>query len=221
MQARLHTLYQGDNDTPDSASDDYAVRRQLFNDAILEWEESGNWRELYSTLTAASDGDKTATSGVTAYDCPTDCNRILGYVRITESNGTINYYKQLDITEEQLRDNDTETLFFYITGNPSSGYQINLNNPKAGTIRYEYYKHAAILDATTDKPEMRDPYFAIYHALSILLENDGLGDRATLAKFEKDKRLSAMQLHNAQLGAYQDMSIPDYEYDQGVGGFGL
>jgi len=222
-QSSLHRLYEGDNQVPSTTDEDYLVRRSYLNDAIRQWEQQGMWRSLIGTLTSASDGTKTTTSGTSTYSAPTDFKRPVGFLRITDSEGSETYYENLPIEKVQLFDNDTTSRFYYITGNDQDGYTINIHGTPTTTgltINYEYYKHADTLTATTDKFEMSDPYYAIYYALAQLFAGDGQGDRSTLALVEANDKLKVMKRNNMVAGFFQDNYVPDSYFELGGKGFG-
>ncbi len=227
IQDAIHTLYEGDTDTPSSTDEEYLARRRLINAAIDRWEsyENTDWSELFVSLADAADGDTTLVDGTSAYDCPSDFKRIVGFVRTSDGDSST-YYAAKRNVEDQLYDNSTDTPnFYYVTGNPSDGYKINLHpTPDSGnagdTISYEYFKEATEISATTDTPEMNDPYFVVYFVLSRLFRNDGRHGEATEARMDAENRLKNMKTRNMTKGWFQNETIPDRHFAQGVGGFG-
>ncbi len=222
LQARLHLLYEGDTSTPDSSDDDYTTRTALLNAGIAVWEQEEDWRELYTTLSASAvglGGDKTTVADQAAYDCPSDFSRLVGYLRV----GTT-YYNQISPHQVQLYDQDTTTDFFYVTGNPSTGYDVTIHptpTTTGDTISYEYYKTASTLSSSSDVPEMSDPMFLVYFALSRLHEADGANYKAQKAQMEASTRLEMMVQKNNQVTWYQKGNIIDVDFSRGVGGFGV
>jgi len=188
-QAILHTLFEGDNSTPSSTDAEYLSRRNLLNTAILIWEREDKWRELYATL-AAADGVDTATAvGDSSYNMPTNFRSMVGYVRI----GTTDYpYK--DVNELQfVTATDTTEKYYYITGNVSSTFDLNIHpTPTAvETITYTYYKSATQLTSTSSVFEMSDPLFAVYFALAHLKANAGEPLDLSMAQSLLDKMKEA------------------------------
>ena len=218
-QAILHILYEGNNSTPASTTSDYLTRRGLMNVGIATWEKEGLWRELYVNLSDAADGDKTTTADDADYDCPTDFIFPVGFLRIGTS-----YYPFRDVEKYQLTtSSDDSTYFYYVTGNKNTGYDIHIHptpSSTGDTITYEYYKSATALSATTTVFEMNDPYFAIYFALSKLLELDGKMGEAQKAFVEAGERLERMKEINMTVPFYQQNQVPDEAFSRGVGGFG-
>jgi len=227
LQDALNSLYEGDTNTPGSTDEDYLARRELMNAAINVWETYGNtlWNELYYSLADAADGTKTTTSGTSKYSCPTNFLNVNGYLRIVDAAGDSTYYRQIQPLEAQLYDNQSSTPnYFYITGNPSAGYSVNIHptpSTTGSTIRYEYYASATALSATTSVPEMSDQYFPIYYALSRMYHIDGLSGKANETLGIAEGKLIAMKRRNGLLSHYQDNSIKDNAFSQGVEGFGL
>ncbi len=223
IQESIQVLYEGDTDTPTSGSEDWNLRTELINAAINRWEKEGGvlWNELWVKLSDAADGDKTTAADTTSYDCPSDFKAIGGYVRLTGTDGTT-YYKVIPTQDVQLYDNST-TALCYVTGNASNGFDINfISAPAAGlTINYEYYKEADTVSQTTDVLEMSDPYFAIYFTTSQLFSNDGRINEKRDEFVKAEARLRQMVVRNGQNPWWQDNTIKDTDFDQGVGGFGV
>lgn len=223
FQDILHSLYQGDVDTPSSSDDVWEHRTNLLKVAINAWnaEKGILWGELWTQLSAAATGDKTVGSSDLVYACPTDFRFPGGYVRITV-NGQHEYWDVLSPQKAELYLGSGVTAC-YFTGNPKTGYTLNfLSQPTVGaTINYPYYKTPFIPSSTTDDLEMSDPYFAVYFALSKLHEIDGEGDRAVKALQEAQSRLDGMKTQNVMPAWYQDNAVPDRDTDTGSGGFGM
>lgn len=219
-QAQLHILYEGNNTTPGATTSDYLSRRGLLNAGIVVWSKEEKWRELYANLSDATDGTKTTTAGTSAYTAPTNFVDPVGYLRI----GTTYYPCFPPEKFQMIRTSDSSTYFYYVTGNVSAGFKVNIHPAPTGTgdtIIYEYFKAATELSATSTVFEMSDPYFAIYFALSKLYEQDGLSGEAIKAYQEAISRLERMKEINASMPFYQSNEIPDGDWDsRGVGGFG-
>ena len=218
-QAQLHILYEGNVSTPGATTADYLARRGLMNGGIAIWEKEAEWRELFAKLADAADGDTTTTDGTADYDCPTDFEYPVGYLRI----GTTKYPYYSVEKFQLISSSDSSTKFFYVTGNKNAGFTVNIHptpSSTGDTITYEYYKAATALSAITTVFEMSDPYFAIYFALSKLLEQDGKMAEAQKAFMESDSRLQRMKEKNFMVPFYQTNTIPDDAFTRGVGGFG-
>lgn len=217
------TLYEGDTDTPSSGEEDYTLITRLANAAINRWEHEDGvfWSELWVNLTDAADGDKTSADGTLAYDCPTDFLRPGGYVRLVDSNSNSKYFSVIPIEKVQLFDNEDKQIC-YFTGNPQDGFTLNFLDDPDGTytIYYEYYKSADTLSATSDIPEMSDPYFIVYFVISRMYELDGQQGSSSKAFQESEARLAQMRTRNFQEPNWQDNRIEDLTTEQGFGGFG-
>jgi hypothetical protein len=170
--------------------------------SIWEKEEGVLWKELYTTLSAAADGDKTTTAADYTYDCPTDFVFVVGFVR-TVSNGTSTYYRVIQPNQVSLMD-DTSGKWCYFTGNTSTGYDLNFNPgltlTTGDTIAYEYYKTASAVSTGTDKFEMSDPMFAVYYALAELKKDEGDTSGFTVAT----QKLEAMKTLNNMTAEYNE-----------------
>ena len=212
LQQIIHRKYEGNTSYPSSGEEDYTVRTGLINDAINEWayQENIHWRELYTTLADASDGDTTADTSTTAYDAPSDFVFMGSFLTITDSTGAkTHYFEKHPDDVKKYQAIDSSMKFFYITGNASSGHKINIVNPIAGTISYTYYKQATELSDTSDKAEMRDPYFIVYSVLAQLYELDNRNDLVSKYNQLAQNSMNAMIIENETLGA----NVPDKTSD--------
>ena len=219
----LHYKYQGDDNTPSSSSEDWTLRTAYFNEAIRLWEREAQWRELYTTLAAASDGDKTTVDGTATYTAPSNLKSVAGYLRIVNGSSS-EYYRYVDVSETSIYDNDSSSRFFYVTGNDRSGRTIHIHPTPTTTgltISYEYYKSAAALSDASDVIEMSDPDFVVFYALSVLFESDGQGDRAEKALGEASARLKQMKVNTLIIPALNENRIKDVHTDLGISGFGI
>lgn len=174
----VYSLYETDDTGWDTASSEYLSARIICNAAIKKWEMFDNtvWRELWTTLDDAADGDKTITAGTYDYDCPTNFAKPSSWVRLTDSNDSTTIYKVVS-PEELSRYTDSKDSFCYFTGNPKDGYDLhfnpNLTLTTGDTIHYEYYKVATLFTASNSTTEVPDPYYLVYYTLARLLKNDG------------------------------------------------
>lgn len=204
-QALLHVLFEGDVSTPASTDAEYLTRRGLLNAAINIWEgEEEAWRELFVPLTATTPVDgATATVASTAqYDVPAAFRWMAGTVRIGSTD-----YPFKDVRDLQfVTSTDTTQHYYYISGNASATYHLNLHpTPSAvETIAYDYYKNATQLTATNSVFEMSEPLFAVYFALAHLKANAGEELDLSMASSFLDK----MKTRNEATPAYKSNKIP-------------
>ena len=87
IQDMIHTIVEGDPDTPATSDDDWSARLNLINNAILtyEAERDTNWDELWIT----EDAGGTVTAGTTSYSlAPTAGNfkELGGFVRFVDGD---------------------------------------------------------------------------------------------------------------------------------------
>jgi len=198
----INSLYDIDSEAPSSGDEDYTVWTSLLNVAINLWdnEEGMLWKELFTKLDDAADGDKTAAAGDFSYDLPTNfafsnaANVWIG------SNTNKTPYKVIKIQDVQLYENDSENWCYFATDtlefNPNCAV-------KAGTIRYDYYKYATALTGPTSAFEMSDPMFAVYYVLSELKKEEGDTTAAAIAT----QKLEAMRTKNEMSTWNQDSSL--------------
>lgn len=223
FQDELHTIYQGDTDTPADTDGEWNTRINFLKQAIREWaaEEGILWNELWTNLTAAATGDKTVLAATLDYDCPDDFDFPGGFVR-TGSTGNFAYWKVLSPEKADVFLNETQQAC-YFTGNASGGLILHfLQQPTVGdTIDYAYYKRPTYPTAAANIIEMSDPMFAIYHVLSRMLEIDGAGARAIKAFRQASAKMRGMRIRNVMPAYLQDNVVPDRQQDaEGADGFG-
>jgi hypothetical protein len=215
-QNRLHRLLEKDNSVPSEGDEDWIIRTELANDAIKVWanEEGVLWRELFVSLSDATDGDEATVADQSEYDAPTDFQSPAGYLRLVSANGTTHYEQKQDF--KKGLDWAAGDEFYYVTGNKNSGFKIHIHpTPTAvSTIEYEYYKDAAELSDDTDVFEMSDPDFAVYWALYKLQEEEGGGSSALQIAQQK---LRSMKTKNSMMGWYQNGQLNGSDTQWGFG----
>jgi len=220
IQDMTQAMYEQDQDTPDSTSEDYLVRRSILNAGIGFWEvfNGTDWASLYTTLAENSTGgETTVATGDTQSDCPTALVRIGSYIKLTDGTNKVVYVRKTPQEAADLVAAGSTSKFFWISGKPNA-YKINWNPEipeeyDGWTISYPYYKKALQFSATTDIADASDHLFLVHYLLSWLYKNDDPG-----------KSREQFDIANAliqQMKRTNDISILDY-LDNEVGiGFGL
>jgi len=220
IQDMVQAMYEQDQDTPDSTSEDYLVRRSILNAGIGFWEvfNGTDWASLYTTLAENSTGgETTVATGDTQSDCPTALVRIGSYIKLTDGTNKVVYVRKTPQEAADLVAAGSTSKFFWISGKPNA-YKINWNPEipeeyDGWTISYPYYKKALQFSATTDIADASDHLFLVHYLLSWLYKNDDPG-----------KSREQFDIANAliqQMKKTNDISILDY-LDNEVGiGFGL
>ena len=223
FQDELHANYKGNTSTPTEGDDAWNQRLSLLKTAIREWatEKGVLWSELWTTRSAAADGDTTVNASDLDYACPTDFDFVGGFVR-TGSSGRWTYWQVVKPEKAELYLNESMRAC-YITGNAKVGFTLHfLQQPTAGdTIDYPYYKRPTMPSVAADVIEMSDPLFAIYHVLSKKHEVDGAGSRAIKALRQAGAKMDGMRTRNIMPAFLQDNTVPDQKNDaEGAAGFG-
>jgi hypothetical protein len=202
-----------------SGSDEYLTARGLANIAINRWEMYDNtkWVDLFTTLTAASTGTKTLTSGTTTYVTPDDFRFPSSYVRTTDSGGGSTFWQVIKPAKLTMYANSSARVCWF-TGNIKTGYTLNLNPmcplSTGNTINYEYYKAATKFTTTTDTTEVPDPYFISYYIAAHMAEEGVDPDMNTMA----EERLEQMRIVNmSQLYGVSDDIPTSGESQPGFG----
>lgn len=225
LQDAIHTLYETDATTPASTDDDYIIRRRLINVAINRWENNMGtiWNELWTNTSIVSTGATlTIATNDTTYNAPTSFLFPGGYVLIM--NGT-EEHSRIPVIKPEEAQIYTSSQAAYFTGSPSTGYVLNLTQkPQSDingfTLKYDYYKRAEAMDATTDIPEMADPYYIVYAVVSELHKGDNNITLYQAALQEAEERLRQMVMKNTMYANYQDHGLQDQQYINTGGTFG-
>ena len=171
----IYSLYETDDSGWDVTDAEYIVARSYCNAAITEWSKKETWRDLWSTLTAAADGDKTLTAGDYSYDCPTNFIEIGSWVRTVNSG--VSTFWEVKPAEMVAKMAGSTGKYCYVTGSIKGGFDLNFNSQETlttgDTINYEYYITPTLYAGATDTSEIPDPYYCVYYALARFLKNDG------------------------------------------------
>lgn len=220
IQDMTQAMYEQDQDTPDSTSEDYLVRRSILNAGIGFWEvfNGTDWASLYTTLAENSTGgETTVATGDTQSDCPTALVRIGSYIKLTDGTNKVVYVRKTPQEAADLVAAGSTSKFFWISGKPNA-YKINWN-PKipstynGWTISYPYYKKALQISATTDVPDAPDHLFLVHYLLSWLYKNDDPG--------KSREQFDIANLLIQQMKKINDISILDYLDNDTGSGFGI
>lgn len=190
--------YDKSVDYPTAGSDDYNLILGYINDAIQSWgdqahEDNIKWRELFTNLSSASSGTKTTTNATASYVCPDDFVEMSSFLKITDATGNSLYYSYIDPDDVMANlKNDSSARIYWLTRNSTTGkWWVNISptpTTTGDTIEYSYYKTPTELSTGTNIIEMGKPYFAVYHALTALFEEE----RPDLANVYSQKAVSVM-----------------------------
>ena len=199
--AAYYSLYRAEAQIPSSEEDEYLVGIPLANEAVNRWANYDNtmWKELFTTLQDADDGDKTVNSS-TDYTCPEDLKTVGGYVVVRNADGAlVRRYPVIDAQEAQFRGDSSH--YAYFTGDPGNGYTMHLNPAPddaviGGSIDYIYYKKPTTFTATGgETTEMPQPYFIVHRMLANRFRSSRNPYYGS-AKTDAEDVLRTMQLEN-------------------------
>lgn len=198
-----YTQYRTEASIPNSSDDEYAIALPLANEAVSRWQnyDGTYWKELYSTLQTAVDGDKTIVSNTYLYDAPTNMREAGGFVHLLDptTRSTRMRIPIIEPQDAQFKGDNSKYCFF--TGNFSLGFTLHLNpTPDASLvgclIEYVYYTKATRFSTGgAQTTEMGDPYFMVHR----MLANRFRGSRNPYyqsAKNDAEDALKTMQMTN-------------------------
>lgn len=229
---QAYTLVEADTTDWSTSSDEYLAARRFANAAVNKWESAVielegsqipvRWRELWTTLTEASDGTKTTSSSVYSYSCPSNFARPSSYVRLVDSSGNVMVYDVKQAEATALLDRSFEN-WCYFRGNSKDGFTLhfnpNLTIPSGSTIRYEYYKNATTFTATDSKSEIPDDYMIVHFIVAMFYKDEDPATYKTHMDIANTK-LNQMIADN-QSGLYAvDDKIPETLSGEDQEGFG-
>lgn len=204
--AEYYTLYRGDDETPDTTDPEWKVFLRGVNAAIARWENVDGvlWRELWS-----EDSSQTVAASTYSYTAPSDFKHAGGYVELRDpSSDAVVKLPVKDMAFEQI----SGGVFAFFTGNPSSGYSVNLSTDaivdRTGwTIYFPYYKTATRINDSTEtgttELEMSDPYFAVHHALKNRFRASRNNTGIATADRDAELALAGMQ-HRNDMGTFNN-----------------
>lgn len=211
--------YLGDSQTLDITDPEWQIAIQHYNTAVRRWDNIDGvlWDELWAQLSAASDGAKTYTSGTTTYAGPTNMQSVGGTVTLGGSSNPTFQVPVIDSSDVQAMSSNTP--YAYWTGNPHSGYTLNLNLGQNDsqfngyTINYPYYMKPTYLATTetgTTVCQMRDPEFAINTLLSLRYQESRNFPAQQIADRDATQSLADMEVRNAMGSPHNAWTVADY-----------
>lgn len=212
------TRYLGDSQTVDITDPEWQIAIQHYNTAVRRWDNVDGvlWDELWTQLSAASDGVKTYTSGTYAYVAPTNMQSVGGTVTLGGTSTPRYQVPVIDSMDVQAMAN--QTPYAYWTGNPHSGFTLNLNLGSADTqfngytINYPYYMKPTYLTTSETGAtvcQMRDPEFAINTLLSLRYQESRNFPAQQIADRDATQSLANMEVRNAMGSPYNTWKYED------------
>lgn len=216
-----------DNDPTNSTNqdDEWTARLRLVNMAIKAWErEDVLWNELWSPSTPG------AVTSATSYPLDVNDFRFAGsYMKFT-LNGADTYLEIIKPEEAfKYTANNIGSKAVYITGNPSTGYSVNLTwTPSNGdgffsaTMSFNYYKSAKRMTATTtDKPEMSDPSYIVNFVAYRKNLYNGRSNVAQDYLTQTQDCMDSMKIRNAMRVHYGSSELEDVDLVRNNASLGL
>lgn len=196
-----YSLYRAEAEIPNSSEDEYIVGIPLANEAINRWANYDNtmWKELFSSLQLADDGDKVVTT-LSDYACPENMKTAGGFITIRDTDGaTVRRYPILEPQDAQFKTDSSH--YAYFLGDPNNGFRLNLNPAPdtaiiGGAIDFVYYKKPTLFTLNGGEvTEMSQPYFIVHRMLANRFRSSRNPYYGS-AKTDAEDALRTMQLEN-------------------------
>lgn len=210
---QYYNLYRAEATVPSQTDDEWTIGMRFANDAIRRWAGYDNtfWQELWTNTAVQGTGAVlTTTSGTAQYAAPTGMKEIGGYVKFLNANGTTNkHIPMLNPNEGQFKTDMSN--YFYVTGNPNTGFTLNFNvapDTSGLTIYYDYYKSPTLMTDETSEPDMSNPDFIVNHMLANRFRASRNPYYGT-AKRDAENMLAQMKMQNDSGTWANPWSIPD------------
>jgi hypothetical protein len=201
IQQRVHQIYEGSSDYPNSTEEDYIVRLGIANIGVDQWASENDWEEIKETETG------TLTALQNYVDKPTDFLRCVKDQPLLINNTPYQYVSKSKAVRILL--NNPAVRVFWLEGT-----KIYFNFTPDGTESYEllYVRNPHYLTTGTDVPEMSDGLFLVYTILSMLYEQDNRND---LMQYYQNKASEVMGMMHERFE--QDQLVDDGENSEGFG----
>lgn len=216
LQDLIHSIYEGDDDTPDVADEEYTYRRRLMNLAVNRWENDKGylWNELWTSTELDEGLAETQVSGSqTEYETAENFRFPGGYVFIGGNPHKVVQPYQLQQYEG--------SAYVYFLGNYKDGHKLVIpphvaqaNDGKE--IKYDFYKRASAFNGPTSQCEMSDPMYVVHAACTELFKSDNNSTMLTHHAQEAEERIRQMEIRNMQDSHYQ--GVPETDNFGGVMG---
>lgn len=162
--------YEGDADIPEFEDDDMQLFFGYLLDSLEEWvERFPQLRELFDSLHAQPDGDKTTTPGSKTLATPINFVKPANFIYIGDKKLTYVPPQKMKVFES----NNDMSDWFSITGYQGA-YRIVLSFTPGSSmaVSYDYYKTITMPTQGSDIVEISRPNFCVYYILSQLYLDD-------------------------------------------------
>jgi len=163
LQQQLAAKVDGEATAPTVDSDDWKLRTAILNESQRDWAERFDWEVLRTTVTSS------AVSGRASYALPSNFRRMERYVVIGGA-----HYKEVEPIEAAYM-SASSNKYFYVTGNPDDGFELNINpTPTSGptTMTYAHYIYPSAMSTASDTSRCVNEYYLVQAAYARLLELD-------------------------------------------------
>lgn len=171
-----YTQYRGQSQIPSVTDPEYTIFIRYAREAIARWASYDNtyWKELFTNLQKAADGDKLVVNGKISYAAPSDMKEVGGYLRLLNPTTGLTARRYPIIEPQEAQFKSDLNYYCYFTGDPQDGFTMTLNpTPDSAIVGflmdYIYYKFPTFWDSTSTPDattEMREPMFIVHRALA-------------------------------------------------------
>lgn len=138
--------------------DDLSVRIDYAQQAVREWADAYQWKELTTPVTLVAT--------LTTVSLPTNFKELQGKPKDTEGN----YYPEIQPGQRVYQ--DVSDKYSYLEGNQSRGYVLTLNGlASLATLSITYQRQPSNMATLTDVCEVPDDQFVVQKVISLVLQS--------------------------------------------------
>lgn len=158
-------------------ADDLTVRTNYAQQAVREWADAYQWKELTTPLTAIATNTTLSLSNFKELQSiPKDTNG--------------NYYPEIQPQDRVYK--ELSDKYSYIEGNQSQGYVMTLNGlATLATLSLTYQRQPSNMATLTDVCEVPDDLFVVQKVVSLVLQSRS-DERFPIVEADAQRRLANM-----------------------------
>jgi hypothetical protein len=227
LQTRITAIFDQAGGSIDSSSSEYTRRKTLLNKSLRKWalEKGYTWRQLIETTTLNTVADQNYV------DLPSDYK--YGNLLIPQSQRLTVGAEQYPVVEiGDALNRNTADFYIYISGNPGTGYRLNINPTPTvvASIPLNYYTSNLATDSLgvsraeltdgTDISKCPSDDFLVYDTVADMFLIDDEGDQYSQYRDMAQMEMDRMLINNELGESNQGVSMVFVDNAQGIEAIG-